>query len=338
MAAAESGDAQLWRELIEQQLRRQPTNVTHWFNLAIALSRLGDVDAAAATFDIANRLQPDSIAILLNRGICQLDRRQPKLAEQDFTACLKLAPKLMVPRFNRSLALFQLGAHQAALADLNQLVLSGQTTTRILLMRAQVHDAVGDANAAQADRLAARQVEPRDVNDWVALGVSRLAESPQEALADFQSALKIRADDVHALRNIAHVYAERLNQPEQAIEALTRLVRIHPESASAVASRGILFARTGNHAAAIEDANSASKLSPGAVEQLQITGIYAMVSQTMDKDDYRNEAFKWLARALKSDAGLAQLARADTDLAALRADSRFGRLISNAMTLEAHSK
>ena len=287
MGAAASGDAVLWRELTENLLDQQPTSATLWFNLAVANSRLGELDAAVSAFDVANRLQPHSIATLLNRGICHLDRGQPRLAYDDFTACLQLKPTMMVPRFNRALASHRLGDPQAALEDLNHLVNNGQATTRIVLMRSQVHQALGDRDAAEADRQAALRITPRDANDWIARGVSRLTDSPADALADFESALRIRADDFHAISNAAYVCAERLEDPQRAIEWLTRLIAIRPQLASAVASRGILRARLGETEAALDDARVASQSSPQGREQLQIAGIYALVGDRLGRDDDR---------------------------------------------------
>ncbi len=337
LLAAESGNARLWRELIERQLDEQPTNVAHWFNLAIANAQLGDSESAAACFDVSNRLQPNSIAILLNRGICNLDRGEPALAAPDFSACLDLDPNLMVPRFNRALAAYQLGNHQAALNDLNTIIKNGQATTRVVLMRGRVHESLGDQPAAEADRRTALALAPRDANDWIARGVSRLAQSPTDALADFHAALRIRPHDPQALNNAAHVHAELLNHPEEAVQLLTRLVNTGPHSASALASRGILLGRLGKAEAALEDARAAAELSPTALQRLQIAGIYALVSEQRDRDANRAFALQWLARSLRADLALAQIARTDPDLANLSDDPGFSRLLGNAMMIQRQS-
>ncbi len=338
MLARHSGDAVLWRQLTEIQLDQQPTNATHWFSLAIAYGRLGNADAAAACFDVANRMQPRSPAILINRGNCNLERGEYQLAIADFSNCLQLKPNWMVPRFNRALASFRLGHYTEALDDLNQLIESDQVMTRTVLMRAQVQDAMGNSEAAKADRAAALSIEPRDADDWVARGASRKDDSPEAALADFEAALLVRPADFNALNNAAYIYAERIDKPKQAIEIMTQLAKIRPKSASVVASRGILNARTGDLAAAIADAKRASELSPAAREQLQIAGIHAIVSDKIDRDLHRSEAFAWLARALRSNLSLVAEARGDTDLSNLRDDPKFNSLIENALMLQTHSE
>jgi tetratricopeptide (TPR) repeat protein len=197
---------------------------------------------------------------------------------------------------------------------------------------------MGDGEAADADRRAAFGVSPRDANDWVARGVAQLSEAPEAALADFNSALRVRPDHAAAINNAAHVYAECLDQPKQAIELLTRLVVLRPSAASAVASRGILRARLGETEAALSDAQTAAHLSPTGLEQLQIAGIHAMVSTPLDDNVNREEAIAWLARALRSDSSLAKTASTDSDLASLREDVRFRRLIGSAMALESAAR
>ncbi len=338
MLAADSGDTEAWRKLLEVQLDRQPTNASHWFQLAIVHGRLGDADAAAACFDVANRMQPRSIAILLNRGICNLQRGQCQPARSDFSACLRLNSSLMVPRFNRAVASYRLADFEAALDDLNQLIQRDQVTTRTMLMRARVYDALGNPDAAAADRQTALDIPPHDADDWVARGVSRLEDSPAAALADFLSALRVRPADVNALQNAAHVYAERLDDPQQAIQMLNRLAAIRPKSAAVAASRGIMHARIGNMASALANAQTASKLSAGGLEQFQIAGIYALAGDSEKKEAYRDDAFSWLARALRSDLQLVAIASSDPDLASLRDDPRFGRLVENASIIQSLSQ
>ncbi len=334
--AAESGDITLLRELVRRQLDQQPTNAMLWFNLAVADWRLGDLDRAVASFDVCNRLQPRSLVALFNRGICNLKRGEAQAAKNDFSSCLQLRPQLATARFNRAVAADQLGEHIAALDDLNQLVRSGQASTRMVLMCARVHDSLGDSNASVADRRAARQIPPRDADDWVARGVCQLAGSAQDAQADFEAALRIRPDDFAAINNLAHLYAERLDQPRRAIELLTRLIAIRPSAASPLASRGILRARLGERELAVIDGRMAAERSPTAREQLQIAGIHALLSDQDDQD--HGTALAWLARALKSDPSLAQTAGNDSDLANLRGNPQFRRLVGSAMIIESAAR
>ena len=207
-------------------------------------------------------------------------------------------------------------------------------------MLASIHQRLGDHSAAIADRERAMTIPPRDANDWVARGVNRLVNSPSDALEDFLAALRIDPDDFHALNNASHVYAEWLDDPARAIEMLDRLVAAWPNDASALASRGIMHARIGQVDPAIADAEAASALQPGPREQLQIAGIYALVSakrsdeSVITSKDAKAVSLQWLKRALRNDAALGETARSDSDLAAVRNEDDFHRLIESARTLE----
>ncbi len=339
LAAAEGGNASSLRELARTQLRQQPSNVSLWFYSAIANASLGEWERAIAELNVCDALQPRSLATLFNRGLCELGIGDAELARADFSRCLQLKPGMITARFNRAVAAEQMGDLDAALKDLNQIVQTGRATTRMMLMRARLHQQVGNATAASTDRRKAMTIPPRDVNDWVARGVSRLEDSPREALDDFLAALRIQPRDFDALQNSAHVYAERFDDPQHAIEMLDRLVAARPSEASPVASRGILHARLSHFDTAIADAKTAAKLRPGPREQLQIAGVYARASgdpldgEKMTSEDAQDQALLWLGRALREDPALASTASEDGDLANLRGNANFRRLVGSAMSL-----
>jgi tetratricopeptide (TPR) repeat protein len=169
----------------------------------------------------------------------------------------------------------------------------------------------------------------------LARGYLRLNDSPLEALADFQAAERIDANNPSALQNLASLYSEHLANSSKSIEYLDRLISLRPRQAGPLASRGILKARLKDFQAAIADAEGATALLPGAREKLQIAGIYAMASEQESgeqplEDDQKGKlrllAVKWLARALKADPALAGLAKFDPDLDAIKEEPEFRRL------------
>ncbi|MGB7346185.1 MAG: serine/threonine-protein kinase [Pirellulaceae bacterium] len=321
------------------QLNREPTNAIYWFRYAVANQQLGNLTGSLSSFDVCDRLQPNSVATIFNRGLCHLNLGNHRQALVDFASCLELKPQLTIARFNHAVAAHRLGDHQAALADLNQIVAAGDPRTRMLFFRAEVHLALNDRASADRDQADARAIQPNDVKDYLSRGVSLLSESPKRAIADFEAALRLDRNNTGALLNLAHVYAELLDQSERAIEPLDRLAKIRPREAYPISSRGILRARLGQLENAIADAESASKLSLGAREQLQIAGIYAIVANDLPAENagidrtpstIRKLAYTWLARAIESDGSMARLAESDQDLASLRESPQFKRLIGGA--------
>ncbi len=344
LLAAESGDSNALREVSLVQLQERPTDLIAWFNLSTAHWRAGELNDAVAGFNVCDRLRPGWFVTVFNRGLCNLERDQAGDAVEDFAACLKLQPTSLAARFNLAVALRRIGKFASSIEELDTVVASGKATTRMMLMRSQVHDAIGNHKQATLDREAAMRITPRDANDWVSRGVSQLAEFPEKAIEDFESARRIDPGNSSALQNAAHVLAERLQRPEEAIECLDQLAELRSQDASAVAARGIVFARMGNVEPALRDAKAAETRTPSAMVELQIAGIYALVadhgtdSADVSNDAIRELALAWVARALRSDASLASVAANDSDLASLRDNAQFNRLILSGKLLDAASR
>ncbi len=331
------------RSLIREKLQRQPTNVTRWFQLATNQMQGGELESAIASFDFCDQMLPNTVPTIFNRGVCRLWLNQHAEAVADFSHCLELRPSLVIARFNRAAALHELGEHQAAIKDLDTVISAGDPKLRMLLFRAEVHERVGNADLARVDRDAALKIAPRDINDYLARGYLRLKESPSKALADFQAAERIDANNPSALQNLANVYAERLGDAPKSIAYLDRLISLRPGEAVPLASRGILKARLKDFQAAIADAEAAAAMSLSGREKLQIAGVYAMASAhdsgeqplaSGDKGKLRSLAIKWLARALKAEPALAGLAKVDPDLYAIKDDPQFRRLVDWSQLLD----
>lgn len=328
---------------LDQSLAHDPTNVSYWFLSAVANSEAGRPERAAAGFDVCAKLQPKSLTVLFNRGLFNLSRGNNREAQQDFDACVALNPNLSIARFNRALASYRQSDFQAALTDLDSLVKSGAAGTKVLLMRARVHRAMGAHDDAVQDTKKALAMTPRDVHDWVSRGSLRLASDPSAALRDFERALAIRPGHPDALNNAAYVCSEKLDQTSKAVDYLNQLVHRRP-IASSFASRGILFARLSRIDEALDDVKSALTRQPGAREKLQLAGIYALAGQKLDQNsdssvklspgEARSNALQWTRLALRQDPALAFVARSDHDLSWINGDTMFQHLIDSAISLE----
>lgn len=325
-------------ERLERRLSNQPTNIALWFNRSAIDVISGDHQSALGGFEIANRLHPGLVTTVFNRGLCHLNLGDNQAAFDDFDQCVRISPNMMVLRFNRAVASHRLGNHPQALDDLDHLIRGGNATTRMLFFRAEIYEKIGKPQLAFSDRQAAMQVAPLDADDWVARGYSQLTKSPEVALEDFLTAIQIQPFNFHAIENAAYVYAERIDQPDKAIAMLTRLSELRPDSAAAVASRGILYARQGNFERGIADAIHAASLKPSPREKLQIAGIYAMSSAAGNDEHLTDTALTWLAAALRQDVSIARIASQDKDLNQIRNEPPFAQLIGSAGLIESRSR
>ncbi|MFO0941493.1 MAG: serine/threonine-protein kinase [Pirellulales bacterium] len=324
LAAHQQGLTAQWESLAETLVSEGPTDPSRWFSLASAKLAKGELKSALSSMDVAVRLQPKSMTATFWRGVFRLKSNDFTGAKTDFTACLHQESDLLAARYNRALALKALGENAAALEDLNWIIQQRQASPRIYSLRSQLNAAVGDIQTAKADVQAALAAKPFAADDWVARGVLKIQSDPKGALADFEQALKLDSSNMAAHFNSAHVCSEMLGDLPSAISSLTALEKSAQESASVIASRGILYARNKQVAEAISDAKTAAKLQPAALEMLQIAGIYSLVAS--DEVDL-SKAATWLARSIAANSDMESLAVQDPDLAKLRSSPKFAQIL-----------
>lgn len=323
LAAHERGEIALWSKLADKLVSERPADPKRWFSLASARLASGEIRAALSAMDVAARLQPDSSTSVFWRGILRLKNSEFANARDDFTFCIAQQESLYAARYNRALALKSLGENQAALKDLDWLVDNQYQTPRVFSLRSQLQVLLNNIPGAQADVQSALAAKPVSTDDWVSRGVLKISTDARGALADFNQALKTDPSNLAAHFNSAHVQSEVLGDVPAAVESMNAIVNSGQQSASVLASRGILLARIQKFDEARRDAQEAAVIQPSALEMLQIAGIYSLIS----KDDTDLQlAATWLARSIAANADMKSLADGDPDLAKLRKTDRY-RLI-----------
>jgi len=246
---------------------------------------------------------------------------------------LQLKPDALAALVSRALAWQGEGKLPEAVADLTRAIDLGFPETRIYFMRAEIHEKLGNRQDAERDRREGLQRVPTDSRSWVARGVARIDHEPEEALEDFRSALALNSRDFGAWRNIAHTLSERLGRPQEAVEALDRLLQMTADDPGAWAGRGVLLARMGRAEAARADARQALAIRRDALTVYQAACIEALSSK--DNDGAIHTALPLLAESLLKQVDLAELALADPDLERLRGSQIFRNLVAAARFLVA---
>ena len=196
---------------------------------------------------------------------------------------------------------------------------------RVHFLRAAVRDRLKDAAGAAADRAAGSKLTPADELSWVARGEVRKARDAAGALADADEALKINPTSAPALQLKAHLLAEHLNRPADALAVMDRAVGFHPDAVRARAGRAVLLARAGKRDDAIRDAKEALLRDTRGPNLYQVACVYALTAATHPED--KPEALRLISTALRVGFGQ-QYIESDPDLAALRGDAEFQRLLA----------
>jgi serine/threonine protein kinase/Flp pilus assembly protein TadD len=316
-----------WQQLCAQN-RRDPLR---WLLLAYAYVGAGQLAHAEACYTAFIALQPDSMTGYLYRGLCRADQSMYAAAENDFSEALRLNPSVAVAHINRALAYYAMQDFKAAEADCSAAIEAGLADPRAYFVRALVRDAMGQRGEAKADRERGLSLPPVDDKGWVARGMSLLRDNPQRAAREFEQGHQKFPTSTPLLQNLIHVYGDRLNRSELALDYANKLVELKPNDASARASRAVLEARNGDATAALHDAERAAASHPSALTSLQIACVYALVARTQPAEATRG--IRHFQHALARDPKLAQRAASDPDLSALQNNPEFKEIQAAAAKL-----
>jgi serine/threonine protein kinase/Tfp pilus assembly protein PilF len=318
--------------LLREATRSDPQSYWAWFLLGNCHDELGDDNAAASCYSSCIVLAPRAPAAYFNRGLAHLRRRDYAQARADFDQAIHLRPDQPEVYINLALALQGMGKYGKAVEEFTRALDRGSLATRIYFMRASARQRAGDAEGARRDREEGLRLEPADETSWVARGLARLSSDPAAALADFERALALNPRSRAALQNKAHVLAEKLNRPEEAIRALDQAVALYPDYVPARGGRGVVLARLGRRDAALEDARGCLARDGRPRTRYQVACIYALTSREAPAD--RRVALGLLVEALRQGYGF-NLIGTDADLNPLRELPEFQRLAGAAAVLQA---
>lgn len=326
-------------EHLREVVRKDPGNVSAWYllgNCALegAAHQLALETDAVSAYTACLALAPEYPGLYLSRGLAHLRLRNYREAEVDFSTVLRLKPALTLAHLYRAIAWEGLGRPEKALEDVDAAIAGGVTSTRAYATRARLRGMQGDHRGSQLDRAEALKQEPTDDEGFVVRGIMRLATDVPGALADFEAAVRLNPRSLAGLQNQAHVLAEKLNQPQQAIARLNQVLRTYPNLASGYAGRAVLYARLGDRARAHQNAREALQLDASGETAYQVAGVYALTSVGNPQD--RELALTCLASGLRQGYGL-DLVDEDPDLAPLKSDPRRQEIVQAARILQARA-
>jgi eukaryotic-like serine/threonine-protein kinase len=320
--------------LLKQATKLDPRHYWAWFLLGKCLSDTGEEFKAATCYSVCIALQPQSPAAYFQRGLVHIQLKDFAQARSDFDEAVRLNPDYAEAYLNRGLVRQNQKDYKGAVDDFTRALDMAAAPTRVYFMRSRARQLAGDKAGADADFAEGLRREPADEKSWIARGLARMERGKQasdpaakkafeQALADFDEALKLNPRSRAALRNKAHVFAEKLNRPKEAIAALDLVVQHHPDFATAYAERGVMHARLGNRDLAVADAEAALERDVSPPLRYQVACIYALTAGAHPND--RGPALNNLRDALRLGYGIRFLAD-DKDLDAIRTLPEFRRL------------
>jgi serine/threonine protein kinase/Tfp pilus assembly protein PilF len=326
-----SGNLRQALPLLQQATCLEPQNFWAWFILANCYERLGLFGRAEGCYGACIALWPRFPWSHFNRGLAFLRQQEYRLACSDFDRVLRLRPNLIEAHLNRALARQGLRQFKQAEEDLTAALKCAGAPTRLFFLRARVRDQLGDKQGSQQDYDEGLRRPPQDEQSWLARGFARLSRDPQAALADFDEALRLNPRSFAALQNKAHVLAERLGRPRDALKVLNLALEYFPDSTLARGGRGVVLARLGQRALALKDAELTLQRDASPSRLYQVACIFALTSGKHPED--RFQALQLLSAALRKGYGF-DLLEKDTDLDAIKALPEFRRLLDAARAMQ----
>ncbi len=309
---------------LEEATRRDPASVVAWAIRGACHAALSQHAEAAATLTTTLALRPEFWRGYHWRGRAYLELKEFARAEADFTEVLSRRPEFVPALVCRAQARLARKHYAGAEADLTAALDFDPDHTRLYFLRARVRRAAGDLVAAQRDFDEGMRRQPTDELSWLARGEARLPGDPKGALADFEQALRLNPHSYSAAQNKAHVLAEYLQKPVQAIATLDPVITRHPDYTEARIGRGVLHARLGHRQAALDDARESLRRDTRPLILYQAGCIYALTSRQEPSDQL--EAFRLLRRALTEGFG-AEYLSTDPDLRPLHVHPEFQPLL-----------
>lgn len=332
----EQGNGEAAVDLLPVTLLRQIDPYTYWVTLGRAQMAICDLRAAELSFSMAIETYRLSPTAFHYRGVCRMTMRSvndARKAIEDFSSALARQPDSVESLMNRSMAREFTGDLAEAMSDVKKLLYRDPENVRALIIQSRLYRKLDEPELAKQALERAFQTPPKEISGWISVALARLPSDIEGALRDLLHAQKLSPSSIEVLQNLAHIYSEHLDQPEQAIEALDRLLSINPAFEPALLGRGVLKARAGQTDAALEDLRTATqastRLTPASLYQAAC--IYAQLLPHSENDDrinhWKRDAFAYLSTALQQGYG-ADIIESDPDLSPLASDARFVSILS----------
>jgi len=274
---------------IQDDLRRDPSNVEAYNLLGIIESDQQDYVSADEAFQAALKLAPTSAKTHNNLGNVYVSQKKLDLAEKEFRTVLRLDPGNQDGNYNLGLLLMAKGSPAEAIPHFER-VRPASVATRFNL----IHAYLQTNRTAEALRMAA-ELSNQNVNDvqvHFSLGLMLASEKLYTpAQLEIEKADALRPGTFEILYNLGQAYF-RNNEYPKAELALTRALELKLDSADALYLQAQVLADESRPLDALDLLVRAHKIAP------QNTDIIYLMAQVSISQSYFEDAIPLLESGL----------------------------------------
>jgi membrane associated rhomboid family serine protease/tetratricopeptide (TPR) repeat protein len=260
--------------LIQSDPERARDRAFAFNNRGVAWLAKGDNDRAIADFTEAIRFDPKNSWTFNNRGWAFNKKSDYDRALADLDEAIRLDPKSDVAYFNRSVSYNGKRDYDRAISDLDVSIRLMPTVANAWVERGQNYNSKGDYDRAIADFSEAIRLDPKNAEYLNALCWARAIAGRELPLAvtDCTEALRIAPNDANIMDSRGFVYL-RLSRLDDAVADYDEALRRNPKQAGSLYGRGLAKLRKGDVAGSEADIAAAKAIQANIAEEFARYGV-----------------------------------------------------------------
>ncbi len=208
----------------EEAIRLDPKQVFGYFCHASARMQKGEFDLAIADFNQAIIVNPKSGVALVGKGRAHFEKGDVDRALSEINEGIKAEPNVYVSYAIRSSVVLKTSGPEAAIADINEAIRLFPNYAPFYAARGSYWQQKGRLDLAIADQDKAVQLEPQSPLNHVLRSITKRYKGDLDgALSDSEVALKLRPDFIPAFTSRGQIF-EKTGDLKRAREEFQRAI------------------------------------------------------------------------------------------------------------------
>lgn len=326
LSTVQRGDYSTAIPLLEQTLQQNPRDFYSWWLLGDCYLASGNFRNADQAYSICIAMQPQIAVAYFLRGNARMGEERFAAAIDDYRKAGELNPKWPQAHFNRAVCLHNLQQNQEALAELDLARQAGLETVSLYRLQGEIHTALNDPDKSSQAYQKAILLTPQTEGEALDRGLLLLESNPQQAEADFLTALKLNPHSNEARQKLAYVYSELMGDVDRSLEQLVKLMEQQPDQPTHQAAKAVLLARSHRATETIKELETLEQrpITEGIVAY-QIACVHSLLAAQLPNasEQHKNRALFWLVQSTSIDPTLVPIILSDPDSVWLREQPEF---------------